>query len=45
VAARLEHTAEHHQFQQLVRDFLQQNVVPAHENQRAHKVAIAVAVT
>ncbi|HWS93324.1 MAG TPA: acyl-CoA dehydrogenase family protein, partial [Mycobacterium sp.] len=31
MAARLEYTAEHHQFRQLVRDFVQQTVVPAHE--------------
>jgi alkylation response protein AidB-like acyl-CoA dehydrogenase len=27
----LEYTAEHHQFRQLVRDFVQQKVVPSHE--------------
>jgi alkylation response protein AidB-like acyl-CoA dehydrogenase len=32
MAARLEYTAEHHQFRQLVRDFVQQTVVPAHED-------------
>jgi alkylation response protein AidB-like acyl-CoA dehydrogenase len=32
MAARLEYAAEHHQFRQLVRDFVQQTVVPAHEN-------------
>ncbi len=31
MAARLEYTAEHHQFRQLVRDFVQHTVVPAHE--------------
>jgi alkylation response protein AidB-like acyl-CoA dehydrogenase len=32
VAARLEYTEEHHQFRQLVRDFVQRTVVPAHED-------------
>jgi alkylation response protein AidB-like acyl-CoA dehydrogenase len=32
MAARLEYTTEHHQFRQLVRDFVQQTVVPAHED-------------
>ena len=32
MAARLEYTSEHHQFRELVRDFVQQTVVPAHEN-------------
>ena len=31
MAARLEYTSEHHQFRELVRDFVQQTVVPAHE--------------
>lgn len=31
MAARLEYTSEHHQFRQLVRDFVRQTVVPAHE--------------
>ena len=31
MAARLEYTGEHHQFRQLVHDFVQQTVVPAHE--------------
>ena len=31
MAARLEYAEEHHQFRQLVRDFVQQTVVPAHE--------------
>ena len=31
MAARLEYTEEHHQFRQLVRDFVQRTVVPAHE--------------
>jgi long-chain-acyl-CoA dehydrogenase len=30
--ARLEYTSEHHQFRQLARDFVQQTVVPNHEN-------------
>ncbi len=32
MAARLEYTAEHDQFRQLVRDFVRLKVVPAHEN-------------
>ena len=32
MAARLEYTVEHHQFRQLVRDFVQRTVVPAHED-------------
>ncbi|MFZ1177746.1 MAG: acyl-CoA dehydrogenase family protein [Mycobacterium sp.] len=32
MAARLEYTSEHHQFRQLVRDFVQHAVVPAHED-------------
>ncbi|MGB8390563.1 acyl-CoA dehydrogenase family protein [Mycobacterium sp.] len=32
MAARLEYAEEHHQFRQLVRDFVQQTVVPSHEN-------------
>src|ERR1700749_2946023 len=32
MAARLEYTSEHHQFRELVRDFVQQTVVPAHED-------------
>ncbi len=32
MAARLEYMPEHHQFRQLVRDFVQQIVVPAHES-------------
>ena len=32
MAARLEYTSEHHQFRQLVHDFVQQTVVPAHES-------------
>ncbi|MBV9352564.1 MAG: acyl-CoA dehydrogenase family protein [Mycobacterium sp.] len=32
MAARLEYTSEHHQFRELVRDFVQQTIVPAHEN-------------
>ena len=31
MAARLEYTAEHHQFRELVRDFVQQTVIPSHE--------------
>ncbi|MDT5348248.1 MAG: hypothetical protein QOH91_1535 [Mycobacterium sp.] len=31
MAPRLEYTPEHHQFRQLVRDFVAQTVVPAHE--------------
>jgi alkylation response protein AidB-like acyl-CoA dehydrogenase len=31
MAARLEYTPEHHQFRELVRDFVQQTVAPAHE--------------
>src|ERR1700757_5338872 len=31
MAARLEYTSEHHQFRELVRDFVQQTVVPSHE--------------
>lgn len=31
MATRLEYTPEHHQFRELVRDFVQQTVVPAHE--------------
>ncbi|UXA07675.1 acyl-CoA dehydrogenase family protein [Mycobacterium sp. SMC-2] len=31
MAARLEYTPEHHQFRQLVRDFVQRVVAPAHE--------------
>ncbi|MBV9319043.1 MAG: acyl-CoA dehydrogenase family protein [Mycobacterium sp.] len=32
MAARLEYTSEHHQFRELVRDFVQQTIVPAHED-------------
>ncbi len=32
MAARLEYAEEHNQFRQLVRDFVQQTVVPSHEN-------------
>ena len=32
MAARLEYTSEHHQFREMVRDFVQQTVVPNHEN-------------
>lgn len=32
MAAHLEYTSEHHQFRELVRDFVQQTVVPSHEN-------------
>jgi hypothetical protein len=32
MAARLEYTPEHHQFRQLVRDFVQRTVVPSHES-------------
>jgi alkylation response protein AidB-like acyl-CoA dehydrogenase len=32
MTARLEYTSEHHQFRQLVHDFVQQVVVPAHES-------------
>jgi alkylation response protein AidB-like acyl-CoA dehydrogenase len=32
MAACLEYTSEHHQFRELVRDFVQQTVVPNHEN-------------
>lgn len=32
MAARLQYTSEHHQFRELVRDFVQQTVVPNHEN-------------
>ncbi|HEX5255144.1 MAG TPA: acyl-CoA dehydrogenase family protein [Mycobacterium sp.] len=32
MAARLEYTSEHHQFRELVRDFVRQTVVPNHEN-------------
>jgi alkylation response protein AidB-like acyl-CoA dehydrogenase len=32
MAARLEYTPEHHQFRQMVRDFVQQTVVGAHED-------------
>src|ERR1700749_2447330 len=32
MAARLEYTSEHHQFRELVRDFVQQTVVPNHES-------------
>src|ERR1700761_957819 len=31
MSARLEYTSEHQQFRELVRDFVQQTVVPAHE--------------
>jgi alkylation response protein AidB-like acyl-CoA dehydrogenase len=31
MSARLEFSSEHHQFRELVRDFVQQTVVPAHE--------------
>ena len=31
MAARLKCTSEHHQFRELVRDFVQQTVVPSHE--------------
>jgi alkylation response protein AidB-like acyl-CoA dehydrogenase len=31
MSARLEYTSEHHQFRELVRDFVQQTVLPAHE--------------
>ena len=31
MSARLEYTSEHHQFRQLVRDFVQETVVPSHE--------------
>ena len=31
MAARLEYTSEHHQFRELVRDFVRQTVVPSHE--------------
>jgi alkylation response protein AidB-like acyl-CoA dehydrogenase len=31
MAARLEYTAEHNQFRELVRDFVQQTIVPSHE--------------
>jgi alkylation response protein AidB-like acyl-CoA dehydrogenase len=31
MSARLEYTSEHHQFRELVRDFVQQTVVPSHE--------------
>ncbi len=31
MSARLEYTSEHHQFRELVRDFVQQAVVPSHE--------------
>ncbi len=31
MAARLEYTSEHHQFRELVHDFVQETVVPAHE--------------
>lgn len=31
MAARLEYTSEHHQFRELVRDFVQRTVVPNHE--------------
>jgi alkylation response protein AidB-like acyl-CoA dehydrogenase len=31
MSARLEYTSEHHQFRQLVRDFVHQTVVPSHE--------------
>src|SRR5271170_2320332 len=31
MSARLEYTSEHHQFRELVHDFVQQTVVPAHE--------------
>jgi alkylation response protein AidB-like acyl-CoA dehydrogenase len=31
MAARLKYTSEHHQFRELVRDFVQQTVVPSHE--------------
>ncbi|MBV8785646.1 MAG: acyl-CoA dehydrogenase family protein [Mycobacterium sp.] len=32
MAARLQYTSEHHQFREMVRDFVQQTVVPNHEN-------------
>jgi len=32
MSARLEYTSEHHQFREMVRDFVQQTVVPAHEH-------------
>ena len=32
MTARLEYTSEHHQFREMVRDFVQQTVVPNHEN-------------
>ncbi|BBY39361.1 acyl-CoA dehydrogenase [Mycobacterium mantenii] len=32
MAARLEYTPEHHQFRELVRDFVRQTVVPKHED-------------
>ena len=31
MSARLEYTSEHHQFREMVHDFVQQTVVPAHE--------------
>jgi long-chain-acyl-CoA dehydrogenase len=31
MSARLKYTSEHHQFREMVRDFVQQTVVPAHE--------------
>jgi|ERR1035441_7503293 alkylation response protein AidB-like acyl-CoA dehydrogenase len=31
MSARLEYTSEHHQFRELVHDFVEQTVVPAHE--------------
>jgi alkylation response protein AidB-like acyl-CoA dehydrogenase len=31
MSTRLEYTSEHHQFRELVRDFVQQTVVPSHE--------------
>jgi long-chain-acyl-CoA dehydrogenase len=31
MSARLEYTSEHQQFRELVRDFVAQRVVPAHE--------------
>ena len=46
MAARLEYAEEHRQFRQLVHDFVQRTVVPAHEGwERAGAAAEAIAFT
>jgi len=37
--ARLEYTSEHHQFRELVHDFVQQTVIPAHEQWEKARLA------